>query len=59
MFYHPKQIKGILSIALSHPHYYSPQVEWTETFNALIYIHENEKEWEVHPDNKTVYYLDI
>ncbi|SCM94970.1 Uncharacterized protein BWINRASL_02456 [Bacillus mycoides] len=48
-----------MSKALSHLHYYSPQVEWTETFNVLIYIHEDEKEWEVHLGNKTVYYLDV
>jgi len=41
-----------LSIALSHPHYYSTQVEWVDTFNAPIYIHENEKEWVVRPSNK-------
>ncbi|KXY38740.1 hypothetical protein AT257_24710 [Bacillus cereus] len=41
-----------MSIALSHPHYYSTQVEWVDTFNAPIYIHEDEKEWVVRPGNK-------
>ena len=59
MFYHPKQIKGILSIDLYHPHYYSPQADWAETFNTLIYIHEDEKEWGVHLGNKIAYYLDV
>ena len=36
---------GIHAIALSHPHYYSSQVEWAELFNIPIYIHEDDKEW--------------
>ncbi|MCK6256168.1 MBL fold metallo-hydrolase [Fictibacillus sp. KIGAM418] len=40
-----KQLGGIDAIALSHPHYYSSQVEWAETFNVPIYIHEDDKEW--------------
>ncbi|WP_130706141.1 MBL fold metallo-hydrolase [Tetragenococcus halophilus] len=40
-----KQSGGIDAIALSHPHYYSTQVEWAETFDAPIYIHENDRKW--------------
>lgn len=40
-----KQLGGIDAIALSHPHYYSTQVEWAETFQVPIYIHEDDKEW--------------
>ncbi|KSU84333.1 Metallo-beta-lactamase superfamily protein [Fictibacillus enclensis] len=40
-----KQLGGIDAIALSHPHYYSTQVEWAEAFEAPIYIHEDDKEW--------------
>ena len=36
---------GIHAIALSHPHYYSSQVEWAELFDIPIYIHEDDKEW--------------
>ena len=43
---------GIQAIALSHPHYYSTQVEWAETFNAPIYIHEDDKEWIVQQSDK-------
>ncbi|RBN38819.1 hypothetical protein DMN50_23455, partial [Priestia megaterium] len=35
-----------------HPHYYSTQVEWAETFNAPIYIHEDDKEWIVRQSDK-------
>ena len=38
-------IGGINAIALSHPHYYSSQVEWAELFNVPIYIHEDDREW--------------
>lgn len=40
-----KAIGGIDAIALSHPHYYSTQVEWAEAFNAKIYIHEDDRKW--------------
>lgn len=43
-----RQIKGkggIDAIALSHPHYYASQVEWAETFDALIYIHEDDRQF--------------
>jgi len=36
---------GIDAIALSHPHYYSTQVEWAERFGASIYIHEADSQW--------------
>ena len=36
---------GIDAIVLSHPHYYSSQVEWAEAFDAVIYIHEDDRKW--------------
>ncbi|WP_433747409.1 MBL fold metallo-hydrolase [Falsibacillus pallidus] len=39
------RLGGVDAIALSHPHYYSTQVEWAETFDAPIYIHEDDREW--------------
>ncbi|QRZ94716.1 hypothetical protein FUA19_04500 [Bacillus subtilis] len=42
---------GIQAIALSHPHYYSTQVEWAEAFQAPIYIHEDDKKWVTRPSN--------
>ncbi|MDQ0484546.1 MBL fold metallo-hydrolase [Guptibacillus hwajinpoensis] len=36
---------GLHAIALSHPHYYSTQVEWAEAFNVPIYIHEDDQQW--------------
>ena len=39
------ELGGIDIIALSHPHYYSTQVEWAKTFQAPVYIHEDDKQW--------------
>lgn len=47
---------GIDAIALSHPHYYSTQVEWAEAFNASIYIHEDDKEWVTRPSGKIIFW---
>jgi len=40
-----KALGGVSAIAVSHPHYYSSMVEWSQTFNAPIYIHENDRQW--------------
>ncbi|OEH93853.1 hypothetical protein [Bacillus solimangrovi] len=40
-----EKLGGLSGIAISHPHYYSTQVEWAEIFNVPIYIHEDDKEW--------------
>ncbi len=47
---------GIDAIALSHPHYYSSQVEWAEAFDVPIYIHEDDKEWVMRPSEKIIYW---
>ncbi len=33
-----KRLGGVNAIALSHPHFYSTQVEWVDAFDAPIYI---------------------
>lgn len=45
------ELGGISAIALSHPHYYSSQVEWAGAFNVPIYIHEDDKEWVMRPSD--------
>lgn len=50
------ELGGIDAIALSHPHYYSSQVEWAETFDAPIYIHEDDKKWVTRPSEKIIYW---
>ncbi len=36
---------GIHAIAISHPHYYSAMVEWSERFDAQIFLHAADREW--------------
>ncbi|MGA4719806.1 hypothetical protein [Fictibacillus nanhaiensis] len=51
-----QQLGGIDAIALSHPHYYSTQVEWAETFNATLYIHEDDKKWVTRMSERIVFW---
>lgn len=51
-----EDLGGIDAIALSHPHYYSSQVEWAEAFNAPIYIHEDDQEWVMRPSERIVFW---
>ncbi|MED1204659.1 hypothetical protein [Heyndrickxia acidicola] len=51
-----KELGGIQAIALSHPHYYSTQVEWAEVFDAPIYIHEDDKAWVTRPSDRIIYW---
>ena len=40
------ELGGISAIAISHPHYYSAMVEWSEAFGGVpIYIHAGDAEW--------------
>jgi hypothetical protein len=42
---------GVDAIAISHPHYYTTMVEWSRAFDAPIYLHEEEREWVMRPDD--------
>lgn len=48
------QMGGINAIALSHPHYYSAQIEWARAFDVPIYIHEDDQEWIVNPSDHII-----
>jgi len=50
------KLGGIQAVALSHPHYYSTQVEWAEAFDVPIYIHEDDKEWVMRPSDKIIFW---
>lgn len=41
---------GISAIAISHPHYYASMVEWSQAFDAPIYLHAAERPWVMRPD---------
>lgn len=47
---------GLDAIALSHPHYYTTQVEWAEAFNCPIYIHEDDRQWVQEPSDRIIYW---
>lgn len=51
-----KEKGGLDAIALSHPHYYSTQVEWAEIFDCPIYIHEDDQEWVQRPSDRIVFW---
>ena len=41
-----RDLGGISAIVISHPHYYSTMVEWSESFDdAPIYIHSADRKW--------------
>ncbi|KAJ7534513.1 hypothetical protein O6H91_13G097400 [Diphasiastrum complanatum] len=39
---------GLKAIAISHPHYYSTNAQWSAAFGGIpVYIHERDKKWSV------------
>jgi hypothetical protein len=36
---------GLDAIAISHPHYYSSMVEWSQRFDCPVYLHADDREW--------------
>lgn len=45
-----RELGGIRTIAISHPHYYGTMVEWAQTFGATIYLHADDREHVMRPD---------
>ncbi|MCB8960453.1 MAG: MBL fold metallo-hydrolase [Ardenticatenales bacterium] len=42
---------GLKAIALSHPHFNSAIVEWSQAFGGIpVYIHEADRQWALRPD---------
>jgi len=44
-----RELGGVDLIVISHPHYYSTMIDWSETFDVPIIIHEDEKQWVMRP----------
>jgi hypothetical protein len=40
-----KALGGIKAIAISHPHYYTTFVEWSQAFGAPVYLHAADRKW--------------
>jgi hypothetical protein len=49
-----RRLGGINAIALSHPHYYSAQIEWAKAFDVPIYIHKDDQEWIMNPSDHII-----
>lgn len=45
-----RALGGISAIAISHPHYYSSMVEWSRAFDAPVYLHADDRQWVMRPD---------
>jgi glyoxylase-like metal-dependent hydrolase (beta-lactamase superfamily II) len=42
---------GLGGIAISHPHFYSSMVEWSQAFGGVpIWLHADDREWVMRPD---------
>jgi hypothetical protein len=45
-----KALGGVSAIAISHPHYYSSMVEWSQAFDVPIYLHIDDSQWVMRPN---------
>jgi glyoxylase-like metal-dependent hydrolase (beta-lactamase superfamily II) len=50
-----KALGGISAIAISHPHFYSSMVEWSQALGSVpIYLHAADHQWVMRPDKAIV-----
>lgn len=48
---------GLSAIAISHPHYYSGMLEWSQAFGDVpIYLHAADRQWVMRPDAAIVFW---
>jgi hypothetical protein len=40
-----KSLGGVKAIAISHPHFYTTNAEWSRAFDAPVYLHAADKKW--------------
>jgi len=45
-----RALGGLSAIAISHPHYYAAMVEWSQAFDAPVYLHDADRRWVMRPD---------
>lgn len=45
-----RDLGGIRAIAISHPHFYGSNVEWSRAFDAPVYIPTEDRPWVMRPD---------
>jgi glyoxylase-like metal-dependent hydrolase (beta-lactamase superfamily II) len=52
-----RALGGLSAIAISHPHFYSAVMEWSQAFgNVPIYLHAANQEWVMRPDPAIVFW---
>jgi glyoxylase-like metal-dependent hydrolase (beta-lactamase superfamily II) len=44
------------AIAISHPHYYTTMVDWAHRFDCPIYLHADDSDWVMRPDDAIVFW---
>lgn len=44
-----KSLGGVKAIAISHPHFYTTNAEWSRAFGAPVYLHAADKKWVQNP----------
>ena len=48
---------GLAAIAISHPHYYTSMVEWSEALGGVpIYLHADDRQWVMRPSPHIVHW---
>ena len=48
---------GLRAIAISHPHFYSTMVDWSEAFGGVpIHLHEANRDWVMRPSERIAYW---
>jgi glyoxylase-like metal-dependent hydrolase (beta-lactamase superfamily II) len=52
-----QRLGGLSAIAISHPHYYSSMVAWSQAFGGVpIYLHADDREWVMRLDSHVVFW---
>src|SRR5262249_9663208 len=48
---------GLKAIDISHPHFYSAMIEWSEAFGGVpIYLHADDRQWVMRHEPRTVFW---
>ena len=54
-----KALGGLRAIAISHPHFYSSMVDWSEAFGGVpIHLHASNREYVMRPSDRIAYWQD-
>jgi hypothetical protein len=51
------ELGGVAAIAISHPHFYSSMIEWSEAFGGVpVYLHNADAAWVARPDSHVTFW---